>query len=165
MQFGQLIGEPPVHLLGEGGVAVVGAQTGFDVADSDLLIVRRKGGCETSGGIALNQHQVRRSLGEDLLKLGECPRGDLRQGLLGRHDVQVNVREHVENPQHLVQHLTVLASDDDLNIEAVAALAQFLVDRGEFHRFRASSEYQRYLQGDHLDHNQRAARHSMPENA
>ena len=61
------------------------------------------------------------------------------------HDVKVVVRSDVENLQHLVQHLAVLAGYTDSGLELVWMFLKLLHQRGHLYRLRSGAEYKHYV--------------------
>ena len=57
---GQIRREAAVHLLGEGGVTAIGAQSGLYMAHGDLCIKSGQSRGTGGGGVAVHQNDVRR---------------------------------------------------------------------------------------------------------
>jgi hypothetical protein len=66
-KVGDMTRENAVDLLGKGRVLVTAAQSGFDMANGDLLVEGRKGAGE-GGGVALDQGEVRADLAQHPLR-------------------------------------------------------------------------------------------------
>ena len=122
VQVGQGAHHLPIHLLGEGGPLVIGAQTGLHMAHGDLVIESGQGPGEGGGGVPVDQDQVGLGLLQHALHAQQAFGGDGGQGLPGLHDIQVIVGLELENIQHRVQHLPVLGSDAAQGLDARAAL-------------------------------------------
>ena len=77
--------ETTVDLLGEGGVFIEGAKTGFDVADRDLLVEGGESGGEGGGGVTLDDDGMRPEFAENGDEGGEGAGGNVGRGLSGLH--------------------------------------------------------------------------------
>ncbi len=139
-------GKHPVHLLREGGVSVVGAQSRLYVAHRNLLIEGRQRYCEGGGGIAVYQHRVRPDLPEHRLHAVENPGGDAGEGLPRSHYVEIVIRFYPKDREHLIQHLPMLSGDADPAFKP-AVLLELLHQRAHLDRLRPSAEHAQYPNG------------------
>ena len=139
VQVGQGAHHLPIHLLGEGGPLVIGAQTGLHMAHGDLVIESGQGPGEGGGGVTVDQDQVGLGLLQHALHAQQALGGDGGQGLPGLHDVQVIVGLQLEDVQHRVLHLPVLGGDaaEALNIRPGG---QLLHQRAHFNGFRPGAK-------------------------
>ena len=118
-----------VELLGPGAVDVVRAQAGLDVPHRDLQVEARERRGEAGRGVAVDQDNVGPLILEDRLELDQNVAGDVEQRLARLHDRKVVVGRHVEDAQHLVEHLAVLTRYGHDRLELILASLQ-LVDEG-----------------------------------
>ena len=91
MHLGQVSGQLPVLLLGEWGIAPARPQPGFDVPERDAVVIAGQSGAEDRGGIALGEDQVRLPLLEGTRQRGHRPRRQVRERLVGPHQIQIVV--------------------------------------------------------------------------
>lgn len=68
VDLGQMAGEGPILLLGEGPVRVAGPEPGFDVTERDLSIIRRQRRGQDGRRISLGQDEIRPFRGQDLVE-------------------------------------------------------------------------------------------------
>ena len=139
MQVGDGSGDAAVDLFGEGLPFVVGAQTGFHVPDAHPVVEGQQGGGHDGGGIALHQHPVRLEVAQHGVEVGEDGGGQLRQRLVGAHQVEVDVGGDLEQVEHLVEHLAVLGGDANQRFDA-GRVVQALYDGRHFDGFRAGAK-------------------------
>lgn len=116
-----------VELLRPGAVDVVRAQAGLDVPHGDLQVEASERRGEAGRGVAVNEHDVGSFILEDRLELEQHVARDVEQRLARLHDGEVVVGCNVEDAQHLVEHLAVLAGHGDDGLELISACLQ-LVD-------------------------------------
>ncbi len=93
MQIGDHAGHPAVDLFGERLPFIVGAQTGLHMPDPDAVVISQQGGRHDRGGIALHQHPIGLQAGENRVQVGEHGGGQVGQGLVGAHQVQIDIRD------------------------------------------------------------------------
>ncbi len=129
VEGGELGGQPPVHLLGEGVVAVVGAQARLEVDHRHLLVERRQRRDHRGRGVALDHHGVGPVLAQDLRDPLQHALGDLVELLARLDHVEVVRRLDAEEGVDLVEHLAVLTGDGHDGLEVVGG-GQRLHDRG-----------------------------------
>ena len=108
MQIPDDAGNPPVHFLRKGRIQIARTQTRFDVPHPDPAVKCRHGGGHDRRRIPLDQDKVRILAPQDFIDAQDHPCRQLGQGLVRLHDVQIDVRLDMENPQHVVEHLPVL---------------------------------------------------------
>ncbi|MNG93490.1 hypothetical protein D3C79_524590 [compost metagenome] len=146
VQRGDRASQATVAFFGPRRIQVVGAQAGFDVGNRDLLVVGREAGRQGRRRIAVDQDHIRLELCQDRLEpLQDC-RGDIGQVLTWLHDVQVIVRRDLEQLQHLVEHLAVLAGHAYARLEAIV-LSQVEGQRCHFDGLWAGTKYDKGLEG------------------
>ncbi len=117
VQLGQRPGQLAVGLLRPGRIEVAGAQARLHMPHGDLLIVGGQGGGDRGRGIAVDQHDVRLLLGQHLFHALQDRGSHIGEVLAGLHDAQVMVGNQLEQFQHLVEHLAVLAGHAHLGVE------------------------------------------------
>ena len=142
---GYAAGDLAVHLLGPGAVDVVGAEAGLHVAHGNLLIEGSEGSGGGGGGVAVDQHHIGLARLEHVAHTGEHAGGDIVEVLPLLHDVQVVIRLHIEDPEHLVQHLTVLSRYAHDCLEILRILLELLHQRAHLDALRAGSENEHYF--------------------
>lgn len=99
---GNAAGDLPVHLLWPRAIDIVRPESGLDMAHRNLLVEGGKGGGGAGGRVAMNQNHIRLALFEHVAHAGKHASGDIVQVLPLLHDIQVIIRFHVEDAQHLV---------------------------------------------------------------
>ena len=140
VDIGEAAGEDAIHLFGEGLGHVPGSEAGLDVADGNAGVEGGKGAAEGGGGVALNDGEFGFKVGEDGFEGGQHSGGGLEKRLAWEHEIQIDIRGDMEGGQDLIEHLTVLAGDTDLDIEKVRRGLKMTQDRAEFNGFRARSK-------------------------
>ncbi len=162
MQRRNLPDQAAVDLLWEGGIFIVGAQPGLDVADRDLMVKRRERACKGGRGVAVHQHNFGLGFQQDVVQPAQRFFGDGGKRLALLHNIEVKIRFNLKNIQHLVEHFPVLRGHAD-NGFGVFAACQLVHQRGHFNRFRAGAENGHYFNLLHVpvpfrQHRGRAAR-------
>lgn len=134
-----------VELLRPGAVDVVRAQAGLDVPHGDLQVEACECGGEAGRGVAVDQDHVGLLVLEDRLELEQHVARHIEQRLARLHDGEVVVGCHVEDAQHLVEHLAVLAGHGDDGLELISARLQLVDERAHLDCLRAGAEDEHYL--------------------
>lgn len=129
-----------VELLRPGAVDVVRTQAGLDMPHGDLQVEARERSGEAGRGIAVDQDDVGFLVLEDGLELEQYVARHVEQRLAGLHDRQVVVGRHVEDAQHLVEHLAVLACHGNDGLELLLARLQLVDERAHLDCLRAGAE-------------------------
>lgn len=129
-----------VELLRPGAIDVVRAQTGLDVPHGDLQVEARERRGEAGRGVAVDQDHVGPLVLEDGLELEQHVARHVEQRLARLHDRQVVVGSHVEDAQHLVEHLAVLARHGHDGLELLPARLQLVDERAHLDCLRAGAE-------------------------
>src|SRR5436190_21743149 len=124
------IGNAPIHLLWKRTVFVASAKARLDVTEPDTMVVRFHRGNEHRGRVALRQDPVGAHVGDHRIQGHEQIGGELRERLVLRHHVQVDIRHDLEQVQDLIQHLAVLARRADDRTDLVRMPPQFGNHRG-----------------------------------
>ncbi len=105
----QMTREDPVGLLRERRIEPVGPQPRLDVAEGDLVVEACHRRREHRRRVTLAQDD-RRTLPRDRVVDGwQEPRSQVDQGLVGPHDVEIEVGLDPEECQHRVDQLAMLA--------------------------------------------------------
>lgn len=135
MPGGETTDEAPVHLLGKGIVGDTGAEARLDMTDGDVAIEGSESAHEGGGGVALNEDEVGRFLGEDgvetLLKSGT----ELVERLPSVHHLKVVIGANLEEFEQRREEVRVLARIDEG--DAGTVVAKPLNDRAHLDQFRA----------------------------
>ena len=126
---GDAAGDLAIHLLGPGAVDVVGAEAGLHVAHGNLLVEGSEGSGGGGGGVAVDQHHIGLARLEHVAHTGEHAGGDIVQVLPLLHNIEVEVGLHVEDAQHLVQHLAVLSRHAHNRLKLTRILLELLDQR------------------------------------
>lgn len=129
-----------VELLRPGAVDVARAQARLDVADRDLQVEARQRRREARGGVAVDEDHVGALILEDRPQLEQHVAGHVEQGLARLHDRQVVVGLDVEHPQHLLEHLAVLARHADDGLELSRPGLELVDERAHLDGLRARAE-------------------------
>ena len=115
-----------VELLRPGAVDVVRAQAGLDVPNGNLQVEACERRGEAGRGVPVDQDHVGLLVLEDCLELDQHVACNVEQRLARLHDRQVVFGSHVEDAQHLVEHLAVLARHGHDGLELLLARLQLL---------------------------------------
>ena len=137
---GDAPGDLPVHLLRPGAVDVVGAEARFDMAHGDLLVERGERSRRAGGRVAMDQDHIWLHLRKHIAHPREHPRRHIIQVLPLLHDIQVEVRLHLEDPQHLVQHLPMLPRHAHDRLKLLRILLELLHQRAHLDGLRPGPE-------------------------
>lgn len=134
-----------VELLGPGAVDVVRAQARLDMPHGDLQVEARECRGEAGRGVAVDQDHVGPLVLEDRLELEQDIARHVEQRLARLHDGQVVVGSHIEDAQHLVEHLAMLARHGHNGLELILARLQLVDERAHLDCLRAGPEDEHYL--------------------
>ena len=134
-----------VELLGPGAVDVVRAQAGLDMPHGDLQVEARERSGEAGRSVAVDQDDVGPLALKDGLELDQHVARHVEQRLARLHDGQVMIGSHVEDAQHLVEHLAVLARHGHDGLELILARLQLVDERAHLDCLRAGTEDEHYL--------------------
>lgn len=134
-----------VELLGPGAVDVVRAQAGLDVPHGDLQVEACECRGEAGRGVPVDQDHVGPLVLEDGLELEHHVACNIEQRLARLHDGKVVVGRNVEDAQHLVEHLAVLACHGDDGLELISARLQLVDERAHLDCLRAGAEDEHYF--------------------
>ncbi len=140
VEISDATGQLAVHLLRERRIFVIRAQSGLDMANSRLMIVGSQRTGKRRRRIAMDEHDIRLSLGQDLVQALHRPRRDVEQRLPLRHDIEIIVRMDVEKRQNLVQHFAVLGRHRHDGLYLVGMLRELQHDRSHLDRLRTRPE-------------------------
>lgn len=134
-----------VELLRPGAVDVVRAQAGLHMPHGDLQVEARERGGEAGRGVAVDQDDVGLLVLEDGLELDQYVARHVEQRLARLHDRQVVVGSHVEDAQHLVEHLAVLARHGHDGLELIRTRLELVDERAHLDGLRAGTEDEHYF--------------------
>lgn len=129
-----------VKLLRPGAIDVVRAQAGLDVAHGDLQVEAGERCGEAGRGVTVDQDDVGPLVLEDGLELDQHVARHVEQRLTRLHDRKVVVGSHVEDAQHLVEHLAVLAGHGHDGLELIPARLELVDERAHLDGLRAGAE-------------------------
>ena len=110
------------------------------MAHGDLQVEARQCRGEAGRGVAVDQGHVGPLVLEDRLELEQHVACNVEQRLARLHDRQVVVGRHVEDAQHLVEHLAVLAGHGHDGLELIPARLQLVDERAHLDCLRAGAE-------------------------
>ena len=139
-----------VELLRPGAVNVVRTQTGLNVSQGDLQVEAGQCRGEAGRGVAVNQDHVGPLALEDRLELEQHVARHVEQRLARFHDGEVVIGRDVEDAQHLVEHLAVLAGHGDDSIELIRVRLQLVDERAHLDCLRTGAEDEHYLIFRHI---------------
>ena len=131
--------EAAIDLLGPGMVDVAAAQAGLDVRYGNSAVARRHGACERGGGVPLDNDPIWALCIHHARKTFEQASEQLVQCLSGLHQIQVMVRHHARDRQHLIQHPAMLSADADAGDDARVTL-ECMDQRKQLDGFGPSAE-------------------------
>lgn len=134
-----------VELLRPGAVDVVRAQARLDMPHGDLQVEARERSGEAGRGVPVDQDDIGALALEDGLELEQHVARHVEQGLARLHDRKVVVGRHVEDAQHLVEHLAVLARHGHDGLELIRPRLQLVNERAHLDGLRAGAEDKHYL--------------------
>ena len=77
--------------------------------DRDLIVECRQRPHKGRGRVAMHQYHVGFDFRQYFLKSEQGFGRDVEQRLLRRHDVEIKIGFDIEQPQHLIEHLSVLS--------------------------------------------------------
>lgn len=129
-----------VELFGPRAVDVVRAQACLHVAYGDLQVEARERRGEAGRRVAVHEHDVGSLVLEDGLELEQHVARNVEQRLARPHDSQVMVGRNIEDAQHLVEHLAVLARHGHDGLELLLARLQLVDERAHLDCLRAGAE-------------------------
>lgn len=134
-----------VELLRPGAVDVVRAQAGLDMPHGDLQVEARERRGEAGRGVAVDQDHVGPLVLEDSFELDQHVTRHVEQRLARLHDRQVVVGSHVEDAQHLVEHLAVLAGHGHDGLKLIRTRLELVDERAHLDCLRAGAEDEHYF--------------------
>lgn len=129
-----------VELLRPRAVDVVRTQARLDMPHGDLQVEARERRGKAGRGVAVDQDDVGPLVLEDGLELDQHVARHVEQRLARLHDRQVVVGSHVEDAQHLVEHLAVLARHGNDGLELIRMRLQLVDERAHLDGLRAGAE-------------------------
>src|ERR1035437_5930907 len=115
------------------------------MADWDFSVEGSQGTAESGGGVTLNEDDVWFFFGKYGFEGADDTRRGLIKGLPRAHDVEVPVWSYVECVQNLIQHLAVLRSDADTDIEVIRQGLHVPDYRTKFNGLGASAENEEHF--------------------
>lgn len=139
-----------VELLRPGAVDVVRAQAGLDMPHGDLQVEAGERCREAGRGVTVDQDHVGPLVLEDGLELDQHVARHVEQGLARPHNRQVVVGRHIENAQHLVEHLAMLARHGHDGLELFCVRLQLVDERAHLDCFRTGAEDEHHLIFRHI---------------
>lgn len=134
-----------VELLRPGAVNVMRAQARLHMSHGDLQVEARERRGEAGRGVTVDQDDVGPLTLEDGLELDQHVARHVEQRLARLHDRQVVVGSHVEDAQHLVEHLAMLTRHGHNGLELILARLQLVDERAHLDCLRAGPEDEHYL--------------------
>ena len=117
----------------------------FHMADRDLAVECSYRRSHRSSCISMNKDDIRLRFIQHIAQPKEYTGSHVVQVLTLLHDVQVIIRIHSENLQHLIQHLPMLPRYADYCLECFRMLLELLDQRAHLNGLRAGSENKHYL--------------------
>ena len=139
MQRGDRADDLAVHFLGPRMMDVAAAQTGLDVRDRDLAVIRGQRPGHRRGGVALDDHPVGPLRVHDAAEPGEQRGGQRVERLVGTHQVEIVVGRDPGDVEDLVEHAAVLRADADSAVEAIVGFER-VDQREKLDRFGPGAE-------------------------
>ncbi len=110
------------------------------MAEAHPVVVSHQPRHQYGARVALSQDPVGSALPDHAVQGAEQRRRQLGQGLVGLHQVQIEVWLDPEEVQNLVEHLAVLAGGADQRTNPVRVPGQFFDDRRHFDGFGPSTD-------------------------
>ena len=121
------------------------AQARLDMPNGDLQVEARERRGEAGRGVPVDQDHVGPLTLEDGLELQQDVARHVEQRLARLHDRQIVVGSNVEDAQHLVEHLAVLARHGHDGLKLILARLQLVDERAHLDCLRAGTEDEHYL--------------------
>ena len=140
MQAREDVGEPPVDFLRKGPLSVTSSQSSLDVTKPDLVVERHHRCDEDAGRISLRQNPVGIDLAHNRVRRGKKAGGQLREALIGSHQIHLVVGRDLKEVEHLIQHLAMLPCGTDDRAHPIGISPQLLDNGRHLDRFRARAE-------------------------
>ena len=111
------------------------AQTGFDMPHRNPAVKRRKG-CHLNGGsISLHKKHMRFLLQQERIQLFKQACRQAGKGLIGRHNIQMDIGFHIKIVKCLGEHFPVLACGTEQHLKRLWKFPQFMDNADHFDRF------------------------------
>ncbi len=139
MQVGCHTRHAPVDFFRKWLPFVMCAQPGFHVPNPDPPVIGCQGRRHHRGCIALHQHPIGGKFSQHRIQAGKNRRRQLRQCLVRLHQIQVKIRQDLEQVQHLVEHLAMLSRYTYTGFDP-GCFGQAAHHRRHFHRFRPGAK-------------------------
>src|SRR5215472_16456 len=140
MQLRDDPGQPSVCLLRPGLKQVSAAQASFYMGHRDFLIESRECSCKCGGGVALHQQGVERVLLEQPVQGRQDSAGQVTERLVVLHQIQFEVRVHIEDAEHLIEHLSMLTGGDRNGLKIIRVFSESENDGSHLDRVRTRPE-------------------------
>lgn len=134
-----------VELLRPGAVDVVRTKARLDMPHGDLQVEARERRGEAGRGVTVDQNHVGPLVLEDSFELDQHVTRHVEQRLARLHDRQVVVGSHVEDAQHLVEHLAVLAGHGHDGLKLIRTRLELVDERAHLDCLRAGAEDEHYF--------------------
>ena len=110
-----------------------------------LQIKTRECRSEGCGGIPVNKHHIGAHLLQNGLQLKQDIARNVEKRLSGLHDGQIVIWHNLENPQHLLEHFTMLTRHTHRNVEFVRTRLQLVNERTHLDRLWACAKNEHYF--------------------
>jgi hypothetical protein len=111
------------------------------VADRHPVVERGQRRGDDGAGVALHQQEIGLHFAERSGEGDQRASGEIRQGLVGVGQSEVDVGGEGEGVHRLRQHFALLRGGDDHGFEKVGAATKLLDDGSHLDRLGTSSEY------------------------
>lgn len=134
-----------IKLLRPGAVDIVRAKARLHMPNGDLQVEASERRGEAGRGVTVDQDNVGPLVLEDGLELEQHVARHVEQRLARLHDRQVVVGSHVEDAQHLVEHLAVLAGHGHDGLKLIRTRLELVDERAHLDCLRAGAEDEHYF--------------------
>ena len=142
---GNASGNLTIHLLRPRTVNVVGSESGFDMANGDLLIEGRERSSGAGSRVAMDKDHIGLNFFQHITHPRKHASSDVIEVLPLLHDIQVIVGLNLKYLEHLVQHLAVLTGHANYRFKLIRMLLELLHQGAHLDGLWTGSENEHYF--------------------
>lgn len=135
----------PIELLRPRAIDVVRTKSRFNMPHGNMEVEASKRGCKGSSRISMHQYDIWLFLLKNSFEPKEDFACNVKQRLTRFHDCQIIFWSYAENPQHLVQHFSMLTSNCNDCLKFVGSRFQLFHEGAHLYCFRTCPEHKQDL--------------------